>query len=60
MLGTILPYESEPLRVSDGLAMACEVWFVEEIDERPATPLPAYLVPEAGPSSLLDVGSAVQ
>ncbi len=60
MLGTILPYELEPLRVSADSTPASEVWFVEEADELPAMPLPAYLAPDLGPSSLLDVGTAVQ
>ena len=60
MLGMILPYESEPLCVSAEPTLTCEVWFVDDADEVPAMPLPAYLMPDFGPSSLLDVGSAVQ
>ena len=61
MLGMILPYESEPLRVSAEPTLACEVWVVDDADEFPAMPLPPpYLVPNFGPSSLFDVGSTVQ
>jgi hypothetical protein len=60
MLGMVVPYELEPLHVTQEPTPASEVWFVEDGDEIPANPLPAYLAPELGPSSLLDVGSAVQ
>jgi hypothetical protein len=50
LLGTILPYDPEPLRVSALTPVTCEVWFLEESEEVPATATPAHLWPDVTPS----------
>jgi hypothetical protein len=44
MLGTILPYDSEPIRVSQQTPVACEVWFVDDAADQPPATTPPYLL----------------
>jgi hypothetical protein len=49
LIGTILPYDLEPLRVSAQTPVACEVWFIEEAEDVPATATPVCLWPDVVP-----------